>query len=302
MWNELLSETRAFGCLRNPESIITIVGVPYDSSSSYRPGSRFAPQSIRDAACNIELNSVLTGIDLEAVGFNDIGDLAVALGDGEKTLSMLTNVISNVLSEKRILSVIGGEHTITYGVLKAFRKDVSYLVIDAHLDLREDYLGYRYSHASFNRLIVEELGLHPLYIGVRAWSSEEGSYAKKLGLKVISSEFFEDRGISELVNEVRQLLKHIDKVYISIDFDAFDPSYAPGVSNPEPLGITPRKLLKVLKELVLNSGLRIAGFDVVEVNPLKDPSDITSILAAKVIVEISSLELIRSGLHTSYFQ
>ena len=299
MRNELLSETRAFGCLRNPESIITIVGVPYDSSSSYRPGSRFAPQSIRDAACNIELNSVLTGIDLELVGFNDIGDLAVTLGDGEKTLNTLTNVVSSVLNEKRILSIIGGEHTITYGVLRAFKEDVGYLVVDAHLDLREDYLGYRYSHASFNKLIVEELGLNPLYIGVRAWSSEESSYAKKRGLKVISSELFEDRSISEIVNEVRQLLKHVDKAYISIDFDAFDPSYAPGVSNPEPLGITPRKLLKVLKELILSNELRVAGFDVVEVNPLKDPSDITSILAAKMIVEMSSLELARSTLNTA---
>ncbi|MEM4476362.1 MAG: arginase family protein, partial [Desulfurococcaceae archaeon] len=87
--------------------------------------------------------------------------------------------------------------------------------------------------------------------------------------------------------------------YISIDFDAFDPSYAPGVSNPEPLGITPRKLLKVLKELILSNELRVAGFDVVEVNPLKDPSDITSILAAKMIVEMSSLELARSTLNTA---
>lgn len=298
MWSELLSETKAFGCLRNPESIITIIGVPYDSSSSYRPGSRFAPQSIRDAACNIELSSVLTGIDLELVGFNDIGDLAVTLGDGEKTLNTLTNVVSNVLSEKRILSVIGGEHTITYGVLRAFKEDVGYLVVDAHLDLREDYLGYRYSHASFNRLIVEELGLHPLYIGVRAWSSEESSYAKKHGLKTISSELFEDRSVSEIVNEVKQLLKHVDKVYISIDFDAFDPSYAPGVSNPEPLGITPRKLLRVLRELILSNKLRVVGFDVVEVNPLKDPSDVTSILAAKMIIEMSSLELARSTLYT----
>ncbi len=293
MWSKLLSETRAFGCLRNPESIITIIGVPYDSSSSYRPGSRFAPQSIRDAACNMELNSMLTGIDLESVGFNDIGDLAVALGDGEKTLSMLTNVVSNVLSGKRVISVIGGEHTITYGVLRAFKEDTGYLVVDAHLDLREDYLGYKYSHASFNRLIIEELGLHPLYIGVRAWSSEESSYANKRGLKAISSEFFEDRSISELVNEVRQLIKSVDKVYLSIDFDAFDPSYAPGVGNPEPLGITPRKLLRLLKELVLSNGLEVAGFDVVEVNPLKDPSDITSALAAKMIVEMSSLELIK---------
>ncbi len=296
MWNELLSETRAFGCLRNPESIITVIGVPYDSSSSYRPGSRFAPQSIRDAACNMELNSTLTNIDLESIGFNDIGDLAVVLGDGEKTLNILTNVISDVLSKERVLSVIGGEHTITYGVLRAFKEDIGYLVVDAHLDLRKDYLGYRYSHASFNRLIVEELGLHPLYIGVRAWSTEESSYAKKHGLKTISSESFEDRSISELVSEIRQLLKHVDRIYISIDFDAFDPSYAPGVSNPEPLGITPRKLLRVLKELTLSNELKIAGFDVVEVNPLKDPSDITSSLAAKIIIEISSLELTKSSL------
>ena len=294
-WRHLLSETIAFGCSRNNESPINIIGIPLDNTSSYIPGTRLAPTSIRDASCNIELNSIYTGKDLDKIGFNDLGDIVVVPGDNIRSLERVAKVVHGIIHEypHNILAAIGGEHTLTYGVLKGLLKEynsIGYIVFDAHLDLRKEYMGYRYSHASTQYIIYEEIGIKPVIIGSHAWCSEELDYALNKEIKFYTPNKLED--IDNIIQDVTSELDNKSHIYISIDLDVIDPSYAPGVSNPEPLGLSPVKLLNILHRIIKQlRDKSFIGFDLVEVNPLFDRSRITSILAAKLIVELTAMLL-----------
>lgn len=298
-WKHLLSETIAFGCSRNKLSPVNIIGIPLDNTASYVPGTRLAPASIRNASCNIELNSIYTGRDLDIIGFNDLGDVVVVPGDNTKSFERIAKVVHGIIHEypHNILVIIGGEHTLTYGVLRGLFKEynsIGYIVFDAHLDLRREYMGYRYSHASTQYVVYEEIGIKPVIIGSHAWSTEEFNYALNKGIKFYSTNklYNEDIVVQDIVNE----LDNKSHIYISIDMDVIDPSYAPGVSNPEPLGLPPLKLLSLLHRII--ERLRdksFIGFDLVEVNPLFDRSRITSILAAKLIIELIAMLLEFSG-------
>ncbi len=298
-WRHLLSESIPFGCSRNSESPINIIGVPLDNTASYMPGTRYAPSSIREASCNIELNSIYTGMDLDKVGFNDLGDIVVVPGDNIRSLNRVSDVVYGVIHDypHNILAILGGEHTLTYGVLKGLLReysDIGYIVFDAHLDLRMEYMGYRYSHASTQHLVYEELGVKPLVIGARAWCSEELDYTVKKKIKYYTPKSLVNPGY--VVNDIVSELDNKPYIYISIDMDSIDPSYAPGVSNPEPLGLTPTTILDIIhKVLVELRGKRFIGFDIVEVNPLRDTSGITSILAAKLTIELAAMILEHRG-------
>lgn len=290
-----LQQARPFGCEDNKNSPYLITGIPLDNTVSFRPGTRFAPSCIRDASCNIEFYSMYGHVDVDEILYNDLGDIPVVIGDNAASFKMIKNVLTSIYTKnatrKNTLFILGGEHMITYPVLevmKEYYRELSYIVFDAHLDLRKEYLTYKYSHASTNRVIFEKLGVKPLIIGARAFSKEELEYAKEHGIKFYTPL----DSIDKIIKDVKDHISVTKYVYLSIDMDSIDPAYAPGVSNPEPLGLKPSDVLEIIKRII-DSNVEVKIVDLVEVNPIFDSSRVTCILAAKIIVEITGM--IESG-------
>jgi len=281
-WRLLLQGSVKFACMESSSNIGVLIGVPMDYTSTYKPGSRFAPDYIRNASCNIEFYSLSTRRIMESEGFIDLGNIILPPGDVEKSLSIIQSVAKGAWKEYQgiPLGFLGGEHLITYPIVSGLMDGIDTLVVfDAHLDLRDEYLGSRLNHASFLRRLVEK-GVRVIHIGSRAYSGEELEYLKTLeNIKVYS--------VLDVLEKTVEAVE-LGRVYISIDMDVIDPSYAPGVGNPEPFGLTPLQLLGLLKKIV-GSSSRLVGFDIVEVNPLVDVNDVTSILAGKLVFELAAL-------------
>lgn len=276
------------GLENNKNSKYEILGVPFDSSTSYKPGTRFGPDSIRQAAAGLESNSYFSDIYLEDIGIIDDGDVSVVIGDINETLNRITGVISETIQQNKIPIMIGGEHTITYAALRAFKKIgiiPCLIVIDAHYDLRDEYLGLKNGHASVMRRSLEMLGSTKInYIGVRAYSKEERNYAlSKNNINTVKPSDILRLGLLNVINSIKRFASDCKHIYLSIDMDGFDPSFAPGVGNPEPGGITNIEGLTLVNQLVDE---RLVGADLVEVSPPFDQGGITSSLAAKLINEI----------------
>lgn len=260
-------QTLKFGGIEKAEEAkYTVLGVPFDFTSTYRPGSRFGPSAIREASQNLETYSLRNGIDVEDLGIQDIGDLEIT-ESATGTLQRLQLVVGEVLKAKKNPIVLGGEHTITYGCVQAL-KDAAILDFDAHMDLRDEYLESRLSHATFMRRLCEQRGSETVVeVGVRAVCGEELSFAEKTGLRYITSPDIMRRGLKSTVKEVKDVLSSFGQVYVTIDMDVLDPAYAPGVGNPVPEGVSPTVLLDILQEIC---DKRVVGFDVVEVSPQYD--------------------------------
>ncbi|MEM3615633.1 MAG: agmatinase [Candidatus Methanomethylicia archaeon] len=265
------------------ESKFILFGVPFDSTSTYRAGSREAPQYIRDASINIETYSFRTSMDALELKIHDAGDMP-QIPSVDITINMIMEVVNEIRGLGKTPIMIGGEHTITYGALKAL-KDPSIIIFDAHMDLRDEYpQGVRWSHATISRRIAEEFGVDNIAIlGVRATCREEMEYAKNEGINFKTSMELMKGDISYIENLKRNLSNR--ELWISIDLDVLDPSIAPAVGNPEPEGITLTKLLDIMQCLVDKN---IVGFDLVEVSPKYD-NGITSIVAAKTILETACM-------------
>ena len=259
-----------------------IVGVPFDATSTYRSGAKFAPLAIRDASLNLEGYSFRSNVDVEDLEIHDLGDLHVA-GDVELTLGRLALVAQDILEEGKIPVFIGGEHTITLGVARSLGNDVAVVSFDAHLDLRDNYLGLDVSHTTFMRRIKEDVKLPKiLEIGTRAVCKEELDYAKEAGIDYLTAHQIRKNGIKKTCETIKGLLKDYQKVYVTIDMDVLDPAFVPAVPNPEPEGLDNSTLLDLL-EVVCDR--HVVGFDVVEVAPHYDQG-VTAIQAAKVILEM----------------
>lgn len=280
-WKNLLVKP-VFGCIESQESPIAVLGVPLDHTGTYRPGTRFAPLRIREASCNIELYSLLANVVLEELGFMDYGDVLLSPGNLDRSISRIEYVVKNISMEHEdLLIILGGEHLLTYPSVKALRNKIDTLVVfDAHLDMRGEYLESSVNHATFLRKLIDE-NIKVLHLGSRAYSKDELGYLKNRDAEVY--------GIRDLWDRT-PAIDDLGRVYISVDMDVFDPSIAPGVSNPEPYGIDTRMFSKLVNEIVERSK-SIVAIDIVEVNPLFDNGDATSILAAKVAVEIAGLYL-----------
>ena len=256
-----------------------IFGIPFDGTSSYRPGSRFAPLAIREASLNIETYSFRTGLDVEDLRLSDIGDLHVS--DLDETLRRASSVTKELTALGKIPLAIGGEHTISLATSRAFGKPLKVVSFDAHLDLRSEYLGAPLCHATFNRRLCEELGTEALVeVGIRAVSREELDYAKKNGILYITAGEVMERP-REALNRLERALEASERIHVTIDMDVLDPAYAPGVANPEPEGLSTSHLLDLLRAVCDE---RCLGMDIVEVTPLYDRGE-TAIQAAKVLFE-----------------
>jgi agmatinase len=255
-----------------------ICGVPYDGTSCFRKGSRFAPLELRKASYNFETYSRFFDIDLNEIDIHDAGDLEVT-EKIDDTLLMISVCADKYIKDGKIPVMLGGEHSLTLPFAKACKKkypELGFVVLDAHLDLREEYGGERNSHACISRHIIDDVTQKYVSIGVRSGTREEYEYVREKGIKVFSAEEVFSSGIEKINAEIRDHIK--GNVYLSIDMDAIDPAYAPAIGTPEPYGLMPRDVREVISCLAPD----IVGFDLVEIAPAFDSGG-TEVLGVKLV-------------------
>ncbi|MGB9730068.1 MAG: agmatinase [Thermoprotei archaeon] len=263
-----------------------IIGVPFDSTTSQRPGTRFGPKAIREASVGLEGYSLRTNKFPEDLMIHDAGDLSVLHGDLRETQRRLENVINDIKSENKIPVVIGGEHSITLAPVRILKPEIL-IVFDAHLDLRNEWPpGVKNSHATVMRRISEYIGLNNIiFIGSRAYSKEEYELIKNRKVLILNPKYLETN-FEESIYTIKERIHEANNIYISIDLDALDPSQAPGVGDPEPEGLSLTTLLDTLNEIIKFTK-NINGIDLVELSPPYDPG-FTAHVAAKILFEILS--------------
>jgi agmatinase len=285
-----VSHCGTFGGIQKPfeKADYIILGVPFDNTSTFRTGARFGPDAIRTASLNMETFSVRTGNDFEKLPLHDLGNLHISL-DVNETLKRIQLVVQEILDVGKKPVTIGGEHTITLGILRAIAKnDVkpALVVFDAHLDLRNKLMGVHVSHATFIRRILEEGKLAKVIeVGTRGLCAEELNFANtKAEIEFFTVNKVRSEGVEQISRLIKKELTGCDTVYISIDMDVLDPAYVPAVQNPEPEGLEPHTLLDILRGIC---DKHVVGFDVVEITPHFDYG-ISAIHAAKIISEMLS--------------
>ena len=250
-----------------------LFGVPYDSTSSFNTGARFGPDSIREASRNLEVYDCELKVDLTSVRLRDLGNVNVRLGDPGANFDIVKKAVSEVTREvrKENFIVLGGEHTISYPVVSAVEPDV-FISLDAHLDLRDEYLGEPLSHACTSRRIHEICDVH--VYGFRECSKEEYLYAQENNLDVYNSLEIDD--ITYPRNK---------RIHLSIDMDVLDPSIAPNVSNPVPGGLNFREVVKIVAAIFERN--TIVSLDLCEV--CSRYADTTAVTAAYLLYKTLAL-------------
>jgi len=265
------------------DSPFVFFGVPFDSGTSAASGAREGPRAVRAIVQGMELWSEFFSKDLERAGIYDAGDVAVSHGDAAVTGGMVSSVASWIRGLGKTPIMFGGEHTFTPYAAEATEAD-ALIVVDAHADCRKEFLGNELSHATSTRRWVEK-GRKALLVGVRAFSSEEIAYCAEKNVSMVRARAVASANFAGIL---RDFLSDGDVAYLSIDLDGFDPSFAPGVGTPEPIGISPSDVLKLMDAL---RNYRVAGMDVMELCPARDPSWITAALAAKLVLEFCASRL-----------
>ena len=268
------------------ESVAVIFGVPFDSTHSYKPGCRFGPDSIRDAFNNIEIFQPEFGVDLETVNISDLGNTKHTVVATEM-LRMVENITAELRKQNKQMIILGGEHLITLGSFSCFPKDTGYVVFDAHYDLRDQYADIKLSHAAYLRRLVEKRGSENIvHVGARAFVKEELAFLKDNKIRTISDKEIRDGNGPKLLQDITSTF---DSLYLSIDLDVLDPAFAPGVGNPEAVGISSRELYDLVTTL---QNKKIEAADIVELNPTYD-NGATASMAAKMISTIIAMNLSR---------
>ncbi len=266
------------------DPVAIVFGVPFDSTHSYKPGTRFGPDAIRDAFNNIEIFHPQFQLDLESINIEDLGNTKHTVV-AEKMLEMVQKITTELLQRNKQLIILGGEHLITLGTYMSFPKETGYLVFDAHYDLRNEYADIKLSHASYLRRIVEKRGAENIvHIGARAFVKEELAFLTENKIKTISDKNIREGNGPRLIKDA---ISTFDKIYTSFDLDVLDPAFAPGVGNPESVGITSRELFDMIHSL---GDKQITGVNIVELNPTHD-NGATASLAAKIMSTMLALNL-----------
>jgi len=266
------------------DPVATIFGVPFDSTHSYKPGCRFGPDTIRDSFNNIEIFHPDLQVNLESVNIEDLGNTRHTVVASEM-IDMVKKITTELVAKQRQLFILGGEHSITYGAYTSFPKETGYIVFDAHYDLRDEFADIKLSHASYLRRIVEERGSENiLHVGARAFVKEELEFLKENNIKTISDREIRNGQGPQLVKDY---VSAFDTVYSSFDLDVLDPAFAPGVGNPEAVGITSRELFDMIHSF---KETKVVGVDIVELNPYHDNGS-TASLAAKIISTLIAMNL-----------
>ncbi|MFQ6036985.1 MAG: agmatinase [Candidatus Aminicenantales bacterium] len=266
------------GAIKKAETYeFAILGVPFDEKSCYMRGAAGGPQAVREASTGRAINPwTETGVDLEEeTTLVDLGDVDVT-GHWKDCFARIEARVGAVLDKGAVPVVLGGDHSISYPVVKAFAsrlRPLDILHFDAHPDLYDELYGDRYSHACpFARIIEEGLAETLVQVGIRAATGDQRRRALKHGVRMIE--------MAQVPDNLK--LEFPNPLYISLDMDALDPAFAPGVSHHEPGGLSPRQVIWMIHNL----RARIVGLDVVEVNPERDPVGITAAAAVKIIMEV----------------
>ena len=261
------------------EARIVMFGAPFDSTTSFRPGTRFGPLAIRGESFGIETYSPYQNRDLEDINVMDSGDIELCIGDTEAVLSQIQERAEGILNDCKIPLMIGGEHLVTLGAFRAAAEkypDIHIVHFDAHADLREDYLGVKNSHACVLRRCWDIIGDDRIHqFGIRSGEKAEFEFANlHTDLHPFSLE------------DVPQLVKELGRkpVYFTLDLDVLDPSVFPGTGTPEPGGVSFENLRRAVTAVC--SGLDIVACDVNELSPHYDHSGISTAAACKIIREI----------------
>ena len=283
----------AFSSLLNAdeeyEEAHAIMGVPFDSTTSYKAGSRYGPKAVREASYNFESYNMAFNTELTALSY-DIGDVQVNNGNYAKTNEMIVDTVESLYGMNLKPIAIGGEHTITKGIVQAiYNKDeelfhnTTIIHLDAHMDMRDTYLGEKYSHATVLRRIHELNPKNIIQLGIRSAQYEEFDYVNQQD----NVDYYTSQVIQDNKKDILKTLEKISNpVYITVDIDVLDPAYAPSVGTPSPNGITPRDMEDIMGVISTKDTL---GLDVVEVSS-DTIGDSTSINAAKVIYDYLSLQ------------
>lgn len=264
------------------ESKAVLYGMPMDWTVSYRPGSRFGPNKIREVSIGLEEYSPYLDRELGDVKFFDAGDIPLPFGNPEKSLIEIETYVHTLLADNKIPMGMGGEHLVSLPVMKAVASkydDLAIIHFDAHTDLRENYEGEEYSHSTPIRKIADHIGPKNVYsFGIRSGMKEEFEWAKEQGMHI--SKF-------EVLEPLKQVLPTLEgrNVYVTIDMDVLDPAHAPGTGTVDAGGITSRELLASIHAIAA-SGVNVVGFDLVELAPVYDHSDQTANTASKLMREM----------------
>lgn len=264
------------------ESSVVLFGMPMDWTVSYRPGSRFGPARIREVSVGLEEYSPYLDRELDEVKYFDAGDIPLPFGNARKSLELIEDFVDKVLAAGKRPLGMGGEHLVTWPVVKAVYKkypDLAVIHMDAHTDLRVEFEGEELSHATPIRKIAEMIGPKNVYsFGIRSGIREEFQWAEKEGMQIYKFEVLEP---------LRKVLPELAgrPVYVTIDIDVLDPAHAPGTGTVDAGGITSKELLASIHEIA-RSDVKVVGADLVEVAPVYDCSEQTVNTASKLIREM----------------
>lgn len=277
MWNKNIETF--IGCESSyDDADIVIFGAPFDSTTSYRPGTRFASKVMRSESFGLETYSPYLDKDLEDYNVFDGGDLELPFGNSRKALDMIKETSKTILADDKIPCMIGGEHLVTLGSFEAaYEKypDIRVIHFDAHTDLREDYLGEKLSHAAVIKRIWDIIGDGKIHqFGIRSGERAEFKWSENH----TNLNKFNFNGLKEAVEDCKGY-----PVYLTIDLDVLDPSVFPGTGTPEAGGVT---FLELLDAIRLVSGLNIVAMDVNELSPGLDQSGVSTAVACKVLREL----------------
>jgi len=255
---------------------VSIIGIPFDGNSSFVRGTALAPPRIRQAFHSPSTNLFSENLtDLGSIhSLSDLGDLSFS--EEEDAFSLIENTVHAALKQDSRLLCLGGDHSITYPILKAYATAFAQLTVvqlDAHPDLYDEFDGNRFSHACpFTRIMEENLAQHLIQIGIRSMNAHQKEQAERLKVETIDMRAWLKK----------PSIKVKGPIYLSLDMDVLDPAYAPGVSHPEGGGMITREVI----EIIQNLPGPLVGADLVEYNPNHDPTGITDVAAAKLMKEI----------------
>ncbi|MFX1532647.1 MAG: agmatinase [Promethearchaeota archaeon] len=271
---------------------LCVLGIPWDASSSYRKGAQNAPAHIRKATSG-ELYNPITEIGVNIVDtwrIYDCGNVDIDSKTAMEAREEVYKSLKRVFRPSRRFFFLGGDHLATYfsfhSLTKLSGKNTGIIYLDAHPDLYDEYEGNKYSHACVLRRIIDETKINPkniIQVGIRTLTPAQSEYAKKVGIKIISTKEFQASGALQTAKNVRNNLSdNLDGVYLSIDLDVLDPAYVPGIGNPQPGGLSTRAIIDFIHGL---QGMNLIAADVVELCPVYDYAGISAFAAAKLIQE-----------------
>ena len=267
------------GCESNYEdSNVVLFGAPFDGTTSYRPGTRFGSKAIRSESFGIETYSPYQDKDLEEYKIFDMGDLELCFGNTERVLKDIETQADTIFNDEKIPAMIGGEHLVTLGTVRAAVKkypDLNIIHFDAHTDLREEYLGEKLSHATVMRRVYDIVGDNKIHqFGIRSGERKEFYWAKKH----TNLNKFNFNGLEETIKSLEG-----KPVYFSIDLDVLDPSEFCGTGTPEAGGVS---FIELLQAIIKVGKLNVVGFDIVELSPIYDQSGASTAIACKILREL----------------